>query len=330
MKVLLASSERFAGCMIDSLIRAGHEVVGVVSPARGIYQRGYEGLRFWFYDLRGWDIQKACLRNNIEMRVSRYLEDGSIHSLIKTKTPDVLLLYGWPTLVKAETRALLPLGVINIHPSLLPKLRGADPLFDVVDKDLDAFGITFHTVVDELDAGPIHLQVPLSKGPRDTYDDLYFKVLDALHKLLPRALATIQKNSEGKPQQGEPTQVSRWKERFAVLDPTMPLEELDRRVRACWSHHRMITSSQSFLVYFSRLTVIGDAPPDVAETTITRVGPMTFDAVLHGRVIRFGGLSFPKKSRFTTPLYLRLDLQKGRRLDSAETTLSLLKARGLN
>ncbi|MDJ0834974.1 MAG: formyltransferase family protein [Acidobacteriota bacterium] len=329
MKVLLASSERFAGCMVESLLRAGHQVIGVVSPQRGIYHRQYDGPRFLLYSLRGWDMLKCCERRKIEHRVSKHLDEGSMRALIKARTPDLLVLFGWPGLVNEETLALFPSGGLNIHPSMLPLLRGADPLFTVIDSEAEGFGLTFHKVVQALDAGPVYLQLPLYREPNDSYDDLYFKVLEGIYRFLPEALRMMEYNPSGTEQQGEPTHVTRFQNRMRFFDPDEDLETLIRRTRACFSHHPRMSAVGPHLFTFSHAREIqafhGRQPQHAA---ILGAGPTSIDIFFHDRCMRLGGIRFPGKPWWGTPLLIRLDLRVGRALEPAETVAQMAKSRG--
>ena len=295
MKILLASSERFAGCVIHCLTRLGHEVSGVVSPAKGIYHRQYRGPRFWYYDLRGWDILDSCRSRNIEFRVSRQLDEGAITAFIKNKKPDLLLLFGWPTMVTPQTLALFPYGGMNIHPSLLPKLRGPDPLFTIVDQGHAGFGISFHKVVAELDAGPIHYQIPLQCKSKDTYDDLYFKLLRGIVANLATALDNLVDKPAGNPQVGEPSSIKSFEKKDRILDPTWPLEDLARRVRACYSHHPCITAFGGKLITFSNIKVLKAQPIHKQARAVQSRGPFSVVVNLQGRCVRLSGARIPDK-----------------------------------
>ena len=85
--------------------------------------------------------------------------------------------------------------LINIHPSLLPALKGLDTHARALAAGAKIHGATVHYVVPELDAGPIITQeiVPVLAG--DTPDSLGARVLEAEHRLYPLALKHV---AEGK------------------------------------------------------------------------------------------------------------------------------------
>ncbi len=76
--------------------------------------------------------------------------------------PDLLLVAGWPGRLGAGVRAAARFRAVNCHPSLLPRYRGRDPLFWTILNGEREVGITLHRMTDELDAGPILRQRPVT------------------------------------------------------------------------------------------------------------------------------------------------------------------------
>ncbi len=94
--------------------------------------------------------------------------------------------------------------VINIHFSLLPKYRGANPVqAAIINKDTKT-GITFLQMVKELDAGDIILQIPYPLNGTETSGELYEKLFELAAEELPDVIKKYAKNElEIKPQQRE-------------------------------------------------------------------------------------------------------------------------------
>ena len=329
MKILIASSEKFSGCMIEALLRHGHQVVGVLSPFKGIYDRQVDGLRFKINKMRGWDVQESCRKHNLVFRVTNNLNDGSLRAFIRERRPDLLLLFGWPTLVSEETLASFPYGGVNIHPSLLPKLRGPDPLFDIIDFEDKAFGLTFHQVVRELDAGPIYYQKPLQFNSRDTYDDLYLRVLHGVYRQTPRAIKAIESGQPPQPQTGRPSFVRRFRQSMRVLDLEDRFTTVRRRTQACYSHHARVTSIGNHLIYFTRCARIeGWRQSDrQAPGTIHKAGPFTMIVEIADCMLELQGIRFAGAPRWKTPYFLLTHCRPGKVLGNHRASLALLKKR---
>lgn len=80
--------------------------------------------------------------------------------------PDVIVVACFPRRIPAAARDVAPLGALNVHPSLLPALRGPDPLFWTFREGVGSAGVTVHELVDRYDAGPLLAQahVPWEDG----------------------------------------------------------------------------------------------------------------------------------------------------------------------
>lgn len=81
--------------------------------------------------------------------------------------------------------------LINIHPSLLPALRGLHTHERALQAGLAEHGCTVHFVEPELDAGPIIAQARVPVLPDDTAETLAARVLVEEHRLYPLALARV-------------------------------------------------------------------------------------------------------------------------------------------
>jgi len=81
--------------------------------------------------------------------------------------------------------------MLNIHPSLLPNLRGLHTHQRALDQGLAEHGCTVHFVATELDAGPIVAQARVCVLPGDDADALAARVLDEEHRIYPEALNAV-------------------------------------------------------------------------------------------------------------------------------------------
>jgi phosphoribosylglycinamide formyltransferase-1 len=81
--------------------------------------------------------------------------------------------------------------LINIHPSLLPALRGLNTHERALAAGMSEHGCTVHFVDAELDAGPVIAQARVPVLPGDTAETLAARVLAEEHKLYPQALARV-------------------------------------------------------------------------------------------------------------------------------------------
>lgn len=81
--------------------------------------------------------------------------------------------------------------MLNVHPSLLPAFKGLHPHAQALAAGVERHGCTVHFVVPELDSGPTVAQESVPVLPGDNEDALAARVLEAEHRLYPRALAAL-------------------------------------------------------------------------------------------------------------------------------------------
>jgi methionyl-tRNA formyltransferase len=123
---------------------------------------------------------------------------------------------------------------LNVHPSLLPRWRGAAPVERAIMAGDPETGVTIHETVRELDAGPIAAQEALAIGPEDDAGAVFARSAEVAARLLDGVLAEPQ--PQFRPQVGEPTYAEKIRPEDRVLDLERPAEELVRRVRALSPH----------------------------------------------------------------------------------------------
>jgi len=78
--------------------------------------------------------------------------------------------------------------ILNIHPALLPSFRGMDAFQQALDHGVKWTGTTIHIVDEDVDHGPIILQVPVPVRDDDTHDSLKARVQRAEYRAYPRAI----------------------------------------------------------------------------------------------------------------------------------------------
>lgn len=78
--------------------------------------------------------------------------------------------------------------LINIHPSLLPEFPGLNTHQRAIDAGKKESGASVHFVTEQVDGGPVFMQVRVPVETNDNADTLATRVLDQEHRLFPEAL----------------------------------------------------------------------------------------------------------------------------------------------
>jgi methionyl-tRNA formyltransferase len=122
---------------------------------------------------------------------------------------------------------------LNVHPSLLPRWRGAAPVERAIMAGDEETGVTLIKLVEELDAGPIAAQRSFSIGPQDDAGALYERAAEVGADLLEQVLSSPSFTPQ--PEEGV-TYAEKLAGADRELDWSRPAEELHRQVRALSPH----------------------------------------------------------------------------------------------
>ena len=151
---------------------------------------------------------------------------------LRAYRPDVVVMASFDQILSAATLAVPTRAWLNIHPSLLPRHRGPEPIYwTIVNGDAEA-GITIHRTVPRIDAGPILAQRRVAVSSEDNAGTLSKRLVAAG---LPALGETLARLDVGDVQVVPPDLEQGSYEppvRQTELDWDQPLEHIDRLVRA--------------------------------------------------------------------------------------------------
>jgi methionyl-tRNA formyltransferase len=145
-----------------------------------------------------------------------------------------------PTVVVCAYGLLVPEALLaerawlNVHPSLLPRWRGAAPVERAIMAGDAETGVTIHETVAELDAGPVAAQEAFVIGPEDDAGALYARAAEVAARLLDGVLDAPAPHFT--PQDGVATYAEKIRPEDRRLDLDRPAGELVRVVRALSPH----------------------------------------------------------------------------------------------
>ncbi|MDP9400790.1 MAG: methionyl-tRNA formyltransferase, partial [Actinomycetota bacterium] len=171
--------------------------------------------------------------------------------------PDLLVLCAFGALLRE--RLLAAHEIVNVHPSLLPRWRGAAPIERAIMVGDERTGVSIMRLTEGLDDGPVCLAEPEAVAADDTFGSLSPRLEDLGGRLLGRAL------DERPPWRAQPEEGVTYAERIApeerTLAPARPPVVNERVVRALHPHigARVRLADGSFLGVL-RAAVVDDRP----------------------------------------------------------------------
>jgi phosphoribosylglycinamide formyltransferase-1 len=117
--------------------------------------------------------------------------EGKFVEILLAEKVDLVVLAGFMRIVGPVFLAAYPRRIINVHPSLLPKHRGANAAAQALAAGDKMTGCTVHYVDAGVDTGEIIAQREVPVDPGDTADTLQARIQAAEHELLPSVIASF-------------------------------------------------------------------------------------------------------------------------------------------
>ena len=153
--------------------------------------------------------------------------------LTKAYEPTIGLCAGYRWLLPPEVLAIPTLGVVNSHPSLLPRHRGPYPFAWAIREGDAELGLTLHRMDEQFDTGPVLAQGSRPMPADQTLAGLVPVLQRLARELYPEALRRVLAGERGDPQRaGGATWAGPFGEDYVELDPGRTRAELLRQVRA--------------------------------------------------------------------------------------------------
>ncbi len=117
--------------------------------------------------------------------------DPHVAGMMRSECPDLVCIATFPWILGANLLALSGRGVINMHPSLLPRHRGPNPYFWTYYHNDRTTGVTVHVVTERVDAGPILAQAGTELRRGEPIEEMYAKLSRLGGDLVRRVVANL-------------------------------------------------------------------------------------------------------------------------------------------
>jgi methionyl-tRNA formyltransferase len=172
----------------------------------------------------------------IELAQPESVNDHAARALIAAAKPDAVIVCAFGALVKEPL--LSDYELLNVHPSLLPRWRGAAPIERAIMAGDEFTGVSIMRLTAGLDSGPVCLSSSEPIRAEDTYGSLASRLEQVGGELLTRALDLLEGGEL--PFVAQDERAVSYAEKIGphdrLLDPVRPAAELERVVRALQPH----------------------------------------------------------------------------------------------
>jgi methionyl-tRNA formyltransferase len=224
MRTVYLGTSDFAAAVLDRLATTPHRPALVVTRPDARRGRGRR--------LAPPPVAESAHLLGIEVLQPENVNSDEARARIADARPEAVVICAYGALIREPL--LSEHEMVNVHPSLLPRWRGAAPVERAIEAGDEETGVTIMRPTAELDAGPIALQRAEVIGPDDDYGSLSPRLARLGGELLVEAL-DLDPPFREQPDTGV-TYAEKIGPEDRLLDPELTPDMLERRVRALHPH----------------------------------------------------------------------------------------------
>ncbi|MCH9798351.1 MAG: methionyl-tRNA formyltransferase [Betaproteobacteria bacterium] len=227
MKIIFAGTPEFAVPALAALIKAGHEIVMVLTQPDRPAGRGMK--------LRASPIKQLALEHELPIYQPESLKPEAVQATIAAMECDVMIVAAYGLIIPTTILNMPQKGCYNIHGSLLPRWRGAAPIHRAILAGDKETGVTIMEVVPKLDAGAMVSKGRMPILASDTTQSLHDAISNMGAKLMVEAMQTLQETGHLAAEEQDESLVTyahKVEKAESVLDWNKSAVELSRQIRA--------------------------------------------------------------------------------------------------
>lgn len=165
LNIIFAGTSTFAVASLEALLQSEHHVIAVYTQPDRPAGRGLK--------LTMSPVKEAVLSHDLPLYQPASLKDAEAQQTLSSLKPDLIVVVVYGLLIPAAVLNIPRLGCVNIHPSLLPRWRGAAPIQRAIEAGDTETGITIMQLDEGWDTGDILTQTVHPISPTDTSQTLH-------------------------------------------------------------------------------------------------------------------------------------------------------------
>ncbi|HEU4905619.1 MAG TPA: methionyl-tRNA formyltransferase [Solirubrobacterales bacterium] len=228
MRTVYLGTSEFAAAVLGRLAGSPHRPALVVTPPDRPRGRGRQS--------GSPPAAEQAGELGLELLQSADVNEQAALARIRAAEPEAIAVCAFGQLIREPLLSEWPL--LNVHPSLLPRWRGAAPIERAMMAGDATTGVSIMRVTEGLDSGPVALREEIAIDPEDDFATLSERLAALGGELLVRALDLQAQSGLGFDEQDDEqaTYAEKVESAERRLDPGRPATELARRVRALTPH----------------------------------------------------------------------------------------------
>ena len=265
LKVVFMGTPTFSVPILESLINTCNVILVVSQPDKEKDRKGA---------FVSTPIKQIALSHNIEVYQPTKIKEE--YQKIIDANPDIIITCAYGQIIPESLINYPRLGCINVHGSLLPRLRGGAPIHHAIINGDDETGITIMYMDKHMDSGDIIAKRSLPIGPNDTLDIVYEKMSKLGASLLMETLPSIVAGTNNRIKQDEKYvtfgyNITKEEEKINFNNPSIKVHNLIRGLSSIPGAYCFLKEKR-LKIYQSELTNIKSTTPPGTIEKIDKTG----------------------------------------------------------
>lgn len=249
MRIIYMGTPDFAVPALKKLYESEHEVVAVFTQPDK--PRGRKQI------MTPPDVKVCAQELNIPVYQPETFKDGKAIEIIKSYTPDIMVVAAYGKLLPKAVLESARYGCINIHGSILPKYRGAAPIQQAVLNGDKITGITVMQMAEGLDTGDILTVKKTEIGENETSGELFDRLAVLGGDVIKETLNAIENGLVIPVKQDDSlaTHTSKIDKSYCPIDFNKTADKIHNQIRGLnpWPVATTIINGKSVKIYSSRI-----------------------------------------------------------------------------
>lgn len=213
----------FAVPSLERTVEAGHQVVAVFTQPDRPKGRGQKDAMS--------PVKEAALRLGLAVDQPERVRRPEVVEQLRAMAPEAMVVVGYGQIIPKTILEIPPLGIVNVHASLLPKYRGAAPIQWAIARGETSTGVTTMRINEGLDTGDMLLTWETTIGPEENSVELGRRLAVAGADLLVRTLAELSTIRPVPQDNSQATYAPILKKENGKIDWTLSAREILNRIR---------------------------------------------------------------------------------------------------
>lgn len=300
MRIVFMGTPDFAVGTLEELIKAGHEIIGIVTQPDKPKGRGKT--------LMPTPVKEVALKHQIPVYQPKKVREKEFTEALRNLSPDVIVVAAFGQIITKEILEIPRFGCINVHASLLPAYRGAAPIQWAVINGEKESGVTIMQMDEGLDTGDMIDKVVVPLAQDETGGSLFDKLSQAGARLCVKVLKDLEEGKavrEKQPEESTTPYASMISKKMGEINWSQPAGSIEQLIRGLDPWPSAYTKLQGKTLKLWKARVVEEKQEKGQPGEVVQVEKEAFFVQTGEGILKIEELQMEGKKRMDTGAFLR-------------------------